>query len=84
MCNICGKNCGKGGALRTHLKGEHAIDYQDYRKCFYPAGVLVLADVWDDSAQTVKKQTVIEHVFVRRLIGNPGKRGVRTTRRPKS
>jgi hypothetical protein len=34
MCNICGKNCGRGGPLKVHLKGAHQIDYDDYKKSF--------------------------------------------------
>jgi hypothetical protein len=27
MCNICGKNCGKGGALKKHVEGAHEVIY---------------------------------------------------------
>jgi hypothetical protein len=76
MCNICGKNCGKGGALKTHIEGAHKIKYTDYKKCFYGEAKNILANAWDDSVSTSNKETVIIHVFVRRFVGDPGWRGV--------
>ena len=76
MCNICGLNCGKGGALKKHVEGAHNVDYESYKTCFYGNVVTVIADAWDDSVNTVKGQTVISHVLVRRFIGDPGERGV--------
>jgi hypothetical protein len=75
MCNICGLNCGKGGALKKHIEGAHDVAYDDYKKCFYGEARTILADAWDDSVSTARKQTVITHIFVRRFIGDPGWRG---------
>ena len=30
MCNICGLNCGKGGALKKHVEGAHGAEYDKY------------------------------------------------------
>jgi len=76
MCNICGLNCGKGGALKAHVEGSHGVDYNAYKICFYGDDVKTLiADSWDDSVQTKSGKTVITHVLVRRFIGDPGRRG---------
>ncbi len=83
MCNICGKNCGRGGPLKKHIKSAHDIDYDDYKKCFYGDDVRTLiADGWDDSVSTSEKRTVVTHVLVRRFITNPGPRGVPRAARP--
>ena len=35
-CLICGRECGKGGALRTHVEGAHNVSYHGgYKRCFY-------------------------------------------------
>jgi len=83
MCNICGKNCGRGGALKVHIEGAHDVNYEDYKKCFYGEPKNVLADSWDDSVQTSGGKTVITHVFVRRFVGDPGPRGVTRSARVK-
>ena len=75
MCNICGLNCGKGGALKKHVEGAHGIAYEDYKKCFYGEVKTILADGWDDSVKTSSGKTVITHVLVRRFVGDPGPRG---------
>ena len=75
MCNICGINCGKGGALSKHVKGAHGIKYEQYKNAFYGAEV-TLADAWDASVRTAKGKTVMIHTLVRRFVGNPGPRGV--------
>jgi hypothetical protein len=75
MCNICGLNCGKGGALRKHVEGAHDVDYNQYKKCFYGKVVTLIADTWDDSVSTSNDKTVITHVLVRRFVGDPGPRG---------
>lgn len=68
MCNICGLNCGKGGALKKHVEGRHApVTYDTYKTCFYSTDG-VLADAWDDSVSTVKGRTVIIHVLARRFL----------------
>jgi hypothetical protein len=87
MCNVCGINCGKGGALRTHIQGAHKVSYDAYRRCFYGDDVkTIIADGWDDTIRTSKGQNVLVHVLVRRFINNPGPRGAtraaRTVRRP--
>ena len=77
MCNICGRNCGRGGPLNAHLK-SHGIAYADYMKCFYPSGrgrKRVIADAWNDSHVTRDGKVMI-HVLVRRFVGDPGPRGV--------
>jgi hypothetical protein len=84
MCNVCGTNCGKGGALKVHIEGTHRVSYEDYKKCFYVGATNVIANAWDDSVSTSGGKTVITHVFVRRFIGNPGPRGVpRAAKAPK-
>ncbi len=83
MCNICGVNCGKGGALKVHVEGAHKVDYDDYKKCFYGDARNILADSWDDSVMTSGGNTVITHVLVRRFIGDPGPRGVTRSARVK-
>mgnify|MGYP001565678027 CR=1 FL=1 len=75
MCNICGTNCGKGGALKKHIQGAHKVDYDDYKVCFYKNVRTVIADSWDDSIKTSGGKNVIVHVMVRRFIGSIGKRG---------
>lgn len=81
MCNICGKNCGKGGALSTHVLGAHGIDYESYKVCFEGESDRIIADTWDDSVRTQSGKTVMTHVLVRRFVGDPGKRGARTKTR---
>jgi hypothetical protein len=76
MCNICGVNCGKGGALKKHVEGTHQVAYNDYKVCFYGSVATTIADSWDDSINTSSGMTVMTHVLVRRFVGNPGKRGV--------
>ena len=78
-CNICGLNCGKGGALKKHLEEIHKIDYDQYRKCFYNGRKEnLIADTWSSPATTKgNKKDVLIHVFVRRFIGKLGLRGVK-------
>ncbi len=75
MCNICGLNCGKGGALSTHIKGAHGVSYDDYKKCFYSNVKTMIADTWDSSVSTSNGKKAIIHVLVRRFVGDPGPRG---------
>lgn len=75
MCNICGKNCGKGGALKKHVEGAHDVIYDAYKKCFYGDMITLIADAWDDSVSTSDGKPVVTHVLVRRFIGDPGPRG---------
>jgi hypothetical protein len=75
MCNICGLNCGKGGALKKHIEGAHSVDYESYKRCFYGKVKTVIADAWDDNVSTHGGDTVVTHVLVRRFIGDPGERG---------
>ena len=82
MCNICGLNCGKGGALKKHVEAVHHVNYEAYKTCFYGDVKTVIADAWDDSVSTSAQNTVITHVLVRRFIGDPGPRGAtRSARR---
>lgn len=76
MCNICGKNCGRGGALKKHTEGSHNISYDDYLACFYNGAKNIYADTWNDEVKTSKGENVLIHTIVRRFIGYPGKRGV--------
>lgn len=76
MCNICGLNCGKGGALAKHVKAAHKIEYDEYKSCYYGCAKTLIADAWDDSVSTSAGVTVVTHVLVRRFIGDPGPRGV--------
>jgi hypothetical protein len=82
MCNICGLNCGKGGALKKHIEGAHSVAYDTYKTCFYSGANNVLANAWDDSVSTAGGKTVITHVLVRRFIGTPGPRGTPRAARP--
>jgi hypothetical protein len=75
MCNVCGLNCGKGGALKKHIEGVHSVSYDHYKKCFFGEAKTVVANAWDDTVSTSNGKTVVTHVLVRRFIGNPGKRG---------
>jgi hypothetical protein len=69
MCKICGKNCGKGGPLKTHIEGAHApVKYDAYKICFYGGAATVLVDAWDDSVSTHSGKTVVTHVLARRFI----------------
>lgn len=77
MCNICGMNCGRGGALKRHIKGAHHVDYGDYKRCFYGEVRTIIADAWDDSVKTGGGTPVVTHVLVRRFVIDPGPRGVR-------
>lgn len=76
MCNICGRNCGKGGALKKHVEGAHNVPYDAYVKCFYRDAATIIANAWDDSVSTSGCKTVVTHVLVRRFVGDPGPRGV--------
>lgn len=82
MCNICGLNCGKGGALKKHVEGSHSVGYEAYKTCFYGAAKTVLADSWDDSVSTSSGDTVVVHVLVRRFVQDPGPRGATRAVRP--
>lgn len=82
MCNICGRNCGKGGALKKHVEGAHGVPYEAYKTCFYGSVKTILANAWDDTVSTPEGKTVITHVLVRRFIGDPGPRGVPRAARP--
>lgn len=82
MCNICGLNCGKGGALKRHVEAAHQVEYGQYRRCFYDNVETLITDSWDDSVSTPDGQTVITHVLVRRFVGNPGPRGATGSARP--
>ena len=82
MCNMCGKNCGRGGALKKHVEAAHKISYRKYTRVFYGAGK-VLVDSWDDSIRTSKGRTVLIHTMVRRLVGEPGHRGATRAATPR-
>jgi hypothetical protein len=75
MCNICGRNCGKGGALKKHVEGAHQVGYEHYKRCFYGDVKTIIADGWDDTDSTPGGDTVIIHILVRRFVGNTGPRG---------
>lgn len=77
MCNVCGLNAGKGGALKKHIESVHEINYEDYKKCFYGDMKTLITDIWDDTTVTTQKKSVKIHVLVRRFIGEPTARGVR-------
>jgi hypothetical protein len=84
MCNVCGLNCGKGGALKRHIEGAHGVPYDNYKICFGGNTKNVIADSWDDSVRTSGGKAVITHVLVRRFVGDPGPRGVpRAARQPR-
>ena len=83
MCNICGINCGKGGALKKHIESAHEVTYEDYNKCFYGEPATIIADSWDDTVKTSTGNTVVTHVLVRRLINEPGHRGATRAARVK-
>lgn len=75
MCNICGLNCGKGGPLSKHVKAVHRIEYEDYKTCFEGDGT-TLVDKWIDTGGRNKGTPVLIHVLVRRVVNDPGERGV--------
>lgn len=75
MCKVCGKNCGKGGGLRSHVQSAHDVDYDAYKRCFEGRVTTMIADTWDDSVKTKDGKTVVTHVLVRRFINEPGPRG---------
>lgn len=84
MCNVCGFNCGKGGALKKHVESQHDVDYDSYKLCFYGEVNTLITDSWDDSVSTAKGTPVVIHVLARRFVGSPGARGVpRAARRVK-
>jgi hypothetical protein len=76
MCNICGKNCGKGGALKKHIEGAHDIKYDDYKKCFHGENRTIVFNDWNVVSHTSSNQPIMTHILVSRIIGNPGPRGV--------
>lgn len=85
MCNICGLNCGRGGALKKHIEGQearggHEVAYEAYQKCFDKEHILI--DSWDDSVKTHRKNTVLTHAVVWRFVAHPGPRGI--ARAPRS
>ena len=80
MCKVCGKNCGKGGALKKHIEGAHGVTYEDNKTCFY-SGSKVLVDAWDDSVSTSKGSTVATHVLARRFILPEGAKPVTRSER---
>lgn len=84
MCNICGKNCGKGGALKTHIQGAHQVDYDAYKKCFYGDAKTYIANEWNDSVSTSDDKPVIIHVLVRRFIGDRSWRRVAQSAKPRT
>ena len=55
MCNICGRNCGKGGALKKHVEGIHQVGYHEYKRCFYGGVKTIISDGWDDSVSTNRR-----------------------------
>ena len=83
MCNICGVNCGRGGAVKKHVELGHSVDYDDYKLCFYKQKVRILADAWDDGGRTKGGKTVLIHTLVRRMTGDPGPRGATRSARVK-
>jgi len=56
MCNVCGLNCGKGGALKRHVEVAHEVGYDDYKRCFYGKVKTLIADGWDDSVSPVAEK----------------------------
>lgn len=87
MCNMCGINCGRGGALKKHVEGRkssggHELPYETYLDCFYGVGK-VLVDSWDDSIRTHSGKKVLIHTMVRRLVGDPGPRGATRAATPR-
>jgi hypothetical protein len=76
MCNLCGINCGKGGALKVHIEGTHGIDYSEYKRSFYPKESRVIADSWDSLVSDSTGNNIVIHVLVRRFESDPGPRGV--------
>ena len=75
MCNICGLNCGKGGALKKHVEGRHfPVTYDAYSVCF--ASKAVLIDAWDDSRKTASGKKVIIHSLVTRFEQSPTAKSV--------
>jgi hypothetical protein len=82
MCNVCGRNCGKGGPLKKHIEGTHKVSYDDYKRCFYEGAATIVANAWDDTVNTAGGRTVLIHVLVRRFIAEPGLRGASRAAKP--
>ena len=51
MCNICGLNCGKSGALAKHVGTTHGLTYDQYKDSFYGQGE-VLTNAWNQQLDT--------------------------------
>lgn len=82
MCNICGVNCGTGGALKKHVESKHAVSYEAYKRCFYLDGNEVFVDSWADEIAVTdgEEKEMLSgsvHTLVRYMNIEPGKRGVR-------
>jgi hypothetical protein len=40
-CLICGREAGKGGALKVHIENAHHVDYEiGYKRCFKGGDIL--------------------------------------------
>lgn len=83
MCNIYGRNLGRGGPLKRHVEKTHGVRYSAYKKCFYGDVKTLISDSWDDTVQTKGGDTVMVHVLARRFIGDPGPRGATRSARPR-
>jgi hypothetical protein len=82
MCNSCGLDCGKGGARAKHVETIHDIDYDTYDWLFYDSAKKIIFNGWDASGKTKAGETAMTHMLIRRIIGNPGPRGVPRAARP--
>jgi hypothetical protein len=75
MCNICGTNCGRGGALKTHLK-KHSIQYADYQNTFYNINREIICDKWAITDHITNKKKTMVHILICKIVGEPGLRGL--------
>ena len=75
MCNICGMNCGKGGALARHVESVHGVPYAHYKTCFYSSS-RVIANAWDEQVSSKdSNKAIVTHVLGRKFIRARGVRG---------
>jgi HTH-type transcriptional regulator/antitoxin MqsA len=70
MCNICGLNCGKSGALRKHVEAAHGLPYERYKDSFYGQGDVV-TNAWNrqvdtDNVDAATYTHILVRIFTRR------------------
>jgi hypothetical protein len=75
MCNVCGLNCGKGGALRSHLQAAHNLTYEQYKESYYRHGQ-VINNSWKETVAIDNEGlATYTHTLVRNFTRQRSKRG---------